>query len=277
MARLRESLARRRVTSWALAAGALVVVFNAARGLAPMLVLGHGHDRAEVELAAFVERETTEEDRILVESTATALWVEGRLTRAILSARFALLPTQVRREFLGYVGVEPFAAPRYARFDGLTLFGERFASLSEPTFGALLARHAVSWVVGCNPRTLEGLARYPALIEAAGAAADCRIFRVRAPQRSRFLEGSGRVSADFDRIDVKDAAGERIVLKYHWLPTLRTDPPLPIEEAREPGMPVGFIAVHPGEIHDFTIRPRGVLEFATARSSAPAATDSGHE
>jgi len=100
---------------------------------------------------------------------------------------------------------------------------------------------------------------------------------VREPQRSRFLEGSGRVSADIDRIEVKDARGDRIVLKYHWLPTLRTDPPLPIEEARQPGMPVGFIAVRPGGAHDFTIRPRGVLEFATARSSAPAATDPGDE
>ena len=277
IARWGRSLARGSATSWALAVGALVVVFNAARGLTPMLVLGHGHDLAEVELAAFVERETTGEDRILVESTATPLWVEGRLTRAILSARFALLPTVVRREFLGYIGVEPFAAPRYARFDGLTLLGERFPSLSEAAFDVLLGRHAISWVVGCNPATLEVLARFSASIEAAGGAADCRIFRVRAPQRSRFLEGSGRVSADIDRIEVKDARGDRIVLKYHWLPTLRTDPPLPIEEARQPGMPVGFIAVRPGGAHDFTIRPRGVLEFATARSSAPAATDPGDE
>jgi hypothetical protein len=68
------------------------------------------------------------------------------------------------------------------------------------------------------------------------------------------------VTADVDRIDVKDAAGDRVVLKYHWVPMLRTDPPLPIEEAHAPGMPVGFIAVRPGTVRDFTIRPRRIFE-----------------
>jgi hypothetical protein len=220
-----------------------------------MLVLGHAQDPAEIALVAFAERETTEEDRILVESTAIPLWVEGRTTRAILSARFALMPTMVRREFLGYIGVEPFAAHRYARFDGQTLLGQRFIGLPEEGFAAILNRHAISWVVGCNAGTLAELRRFATTLEEAVPAADCRIFRVRVPQRSRFLEGSGQVRADFDRIDVTDAAGDRVVLKYHWLPTVRVEPPLPIEEARQPGLPVGFIAVRPRGTRDFTIRP----------------------
>jgi hypothetical protein len=195
-----------------------------------------------------------------VESNAIPLWVEGRQPRAILNARFALLPTMVHREFLGYSGVEPFAAHRYARFDGDTLFGEKLSGLSEQAFGALLDRYAISWVVGCNVGTLEKLKRFVTVIEEAAPAAECRIFRVRTP-RSRFLEGGGRVSADFDRIEVKDATGERIVLKYHWLPTLRTEPALPIEEERQQGMPVGFIAVRPGGVRNFTIRSTGLFEI----------------
>ena len=65
-----------------------------------------------------------------------------------------------------------------------------------------------------------------------------------------------------DRIEVKHAVGDPVVLKYHWMPSLRTDPSLPIEEARQPGAPVGFIAVHPGATADFTIRPGTIVERA---------------
>ena len=267
IARFRRSLAAGRVISWVAVVAAGWVVANAGRGLAPMLVLGHGRDPAEVELATFLERDTSEEDRVLVESRATPLWVEGPLRRAILSARFALMPMTIRREFVGWSGVEPFAAHRYARFDGELFFGQRFGGLSEDAFAAALGRYAISWVVGCDSATLATLKRFSALLEDTASAADCRIFRVRSPQRSRFLEGSGHVTADVDRIEVKDAAGDRVVLKYHWVPMLRTDPPLPIEEAHESGMPVGFIAVRPGAVRDFTIRPRRIFE--SGNSSTP--------
>jgi hypothetical protein len=65
-----------------------------------------------------------------------------------------------------------------------------------------------------------------------------------------------------DRIAVTHAVGDRIVLKYHWVPGLRTDPPLPIEEAPQRGASVGFIAVRPGATADFTIRPGTIVERA---------------
>ena len=52
---------------------------------------------------------------------------------------------------------------------------------------------------------------------------------VREPQRSRVAVGAGDARAELDRIEVRDAEGERIVLSYHWLSTLRTIPPLRIE------------------------------------------------
>ena len=266
IARFGRLLSEWRLIPWVAVVAAAWVVVNAARGLMPMLVLGHGRDPAEVEVAAFLERETTEEDRILVESRAIPLWVEGSSRRAILSARFALLPTIVHREFIGWSGVEPFTAHRYARFDGDILLGQRFGRMSEETFAGVLNRYAISWVVGCNSPTLADLGRFSAVLDGTAEAADCRIFRVRTPQRSRFVEGSGRATADVDRIDVKDAAGERVVLKYHWVPTLRTEPALPIEEVREPGMPVGFIAVRPGGVRNFTIRPRSVFDLASTTS-----------
>jgi hypothetical protein len=260
IARGANRVAQRRLAAWAVAALAVLVIGNAVRGRTPLLVLGYGNDAAESELATFLERSTTVDDRILVESTPTQLPVPGRLGRVIVVRRFALLPLLVERELLGYIGTAPFLAHRYASFEGGTLFGKSLATLSETEFATLLSRYAVSWVVACTADALAGVSRFTAVVEEVEPAADCRIFRVRHPDRSRFLEGSGEVQATLDRIEVKQAAGDRIILKYHWMPGLRTDPPLPIEEARRPGVPVGFIAIRPGTTTDFTIRPRGAVE-----------------
>ncbi|MGH2669127.1 MAG: hypothetical protein ACRDH5_08445, partial [bacterium] len=61
-------------------------------------------------------------------------------------------------------------------------------------------------------------------------------------------------------IEVRRAAGGRLVLKYHWLPTLRTIPKLRIEEAPQPHARVGFIAVHPEGHTEFS-----VVQGATGR------------
>jgi hypothetical protein len=143
--------------------------------------------------------------------------------------------------------------------------------MSGEAFETVLDHYPISWLVDCNSVTLAELDRFSALLDETAAAADCRIFRVRNPQRSRFQEGSDRVTADVDRIDVKDATGDRVVLKYHWVPTLRTEPPLSIEEAREPGMPVGFISVRPGGLPNFTIRSRRVFDLASV--ARPEASD----
>jgi hypothetical protein len=263
VARVLDLSRERRWLAWAGVALVLAVVGNAVHGLSPLLAIGHGNDAAEDELVAFLERATTEEDRILVESTSTPLPVEGRWWGMMGVRRFALLPLRVRREFLGYIGTSPFTAHRYASFEDGWLFGRKLSELSTEAVSATLRRYAISFAVGCSGDALSGLGKFPNLLEETASAADCRIFRVREPERSRFLEGDGRVRADLDRIEVKEARGERLVLKYHWVPNLKTEPPLPIEEVRESGIPVGFIAVRPEGTEQFTIRPRTPLELAS--------------
>jgi len=260
MARLMSLVVERRRAAFAVAALGAILVIDAVRGRVPLLVLGSGDDAAESSLVSFVEHQTDPDDRILVESTHQQLPVEGRLGRVIVVRRFALLPLRVEREFLGYVGTAPFLAHRYAGFEGGKFFGKSLAALSDADFANLLSRYAVSWLVACTDEALAGVRRFASVVDEVESAADCRIFRVRRPDRSRLVEGSGEVRATLDRIEVTHAAGDRVVLKYHWMPSLRTDPPLPIDEARLPGAPVGFIAVRRGDVSNFTIRPRGAVE-----------------
>ncbi len=72
-------------------------------------------------------------------------------------------------------------------------------------------------------------------------------------QADFFERGSGRVSARLNRIEVRGASRGGLVLRYHWLDTLATDPPLPLREHRIEGQPVGFIAVDNGETANFVV------------------------
>ena len=254
-----------RPLAWIVMALLTVPVGIAVRDLWPWLVLGHGDDPTETQLSEFVRRSTSDDDRILVESTVTPAPVAAGATRTILLRRFALLPLEAKREYLGYVATAPFMAHRYASFTGGKLFGRDLGALSAADLDAMLGRYDVTWVVGCAPQTVRRLSELSGVLDANEVLGDCQVFRVRAPVRSRFLEGQGRVHAELDRIDVSGASGERVVLKYHWLPNLRTEPPLPIEEVRLPGAAVGFIGIRPGAVRDFTILLRGPLDLVAAK------------
>lgn len=61
---------------------------------------------------------------------------------------------------------------------------------------------------------------------------------------SYFLKGSGRVTRqELNRIVVEDARGDEVVLRFHWLETLRCRPGCRIEQHDVPGDRVGFIRV----------------------------------
>lgn len=271
MARLGRSLAAARPLAWVAALLGALIVANAVTGLLPILVLGHGDDPAESALLAFLERSTSEEDRILVESTVIHLWQGEARHRLIAARQFALLPLSLPRELLGSIATAPLAAVRYAKFEDGVLFGKHLSDLSSEALEATLGRYAISWIAACSKNGVEGLRAFPRVVEETAPAGECAIFRVRAPERSRLLEGKGSVRASLDRIEVRGATGERLVLKYHWMPGLRTEPPLPIEEAPQPGAATGFIAVRPGDRRDFVILPRTcrLPPFACAWRSHP--------
>jgi hypothetical protein len=71
---------------------------------------------------------------------------------------------------------------------------------------------------------------------------------------SYFQQGTGRVSASMNRIDVRDTRPEQeLVLRYHWLETLSCKPDCHIEKEPLPDDAVGFIRVSVPHPKDFLI------------------------
>lgn len=80
-----------------------------------------------------------------------------------------------------------------------------------------------------------------------------RIYRVRI-STSLFARGSGRVHAQTNRIDVTGTdPREDLVLRYHWLGTLRCQPDCRVERQREAPTRVGFIRIPAPHPADFRI------------------------
>lgn len=61
---------------------------------------------------------------------------------------------------------------------------------------------------------------------------------------SYFMRGSGRIAAQrFNHLEVADARGSDLVLRFHWMETLRCRPGCRVERQRVAGDRVGFIRV----------------------------------
>jgi voltage-gated potassium channel Kch len=83
------------------------------------------------------------------------------------------------------------------------------------------------------------------LFEPVIIAGERRLYRTRR-EPSYLAAGQGQVRQGLNQIAVDGAAGDEVVLKFHWMETLRCSPGCEIERVPVPGDPVGFIRVrHP--------------------------------
>ena len=62
--------------------------------------------------------------------------------------------------------------------------------------------------------------------------------------RTFFLQGSGQVAARaINRLDLANLEGETVVLKYHFVPGMRAEPPTRIDGVRMLDDPQPFIRI----------------------------------
>ena len=137
-------------------------------------------------------------------------------------------------------------------------FGRDLDSYTQAELSEVMQAFNVKWVVtnasfDSDFYTFDDVARLrPDMIQLIDEVAGYRVYHTRWPA-DEFLVGSGDVSAQMNRLTVRDASAGRVVLKYHWLPTLRSDPPLPMRAYAVLDDPVGFIEVDNGAVQDFVI------------------------
>jgi hypothetical protein len=113
-----------------------------------------------------------------------------------------------------------------------------------------LQRYNVKWVVLSN--AVPALEDRKDLFVLEANAGGSRIYRTRVTPSYIEGGGPGTVTARMDHLDVKGSAGGDLVLRYHYLETLRCRPGCTVYRAEVPGDRVGFVGVR-GAPPDFEV------------------------
>lgn len=210
------------------------------------------------DLAGWIRANVPEGSRVLF---------ADRTGHAYGGGHIAYLPILTGREM---IGCDYYAFPP-GTFDP---YCPPVASRSEPGGRhAFLVRHGASHMIAFERDTVEACLAAPDRLEEAatfhadGATETFHVFRV-VGSRGVFLEGKGRVEADFNRLRVllDGDPPERVVLAYNWNDRLEADPPAriaPFETGTSLGpVPGGgpravrFLEIRPGGAREIVVRYR---------------------
>lgn len=200
--------------------------------------------RRQRQVYEWLAKNTRATERILIQDWQTA----------------ALAPTFVQREFIGGPYYPYFIQHGYANVGAETAFEEPLRTFELSDFQKYLATYNVTWIItrsSLYPKDAFTLQDYiqknrPRFIHLAVQYDDFTIYRVQG-ESNAFLKGGGEVKAELDRLQIRNASAGELILKYHWLPTFKTEPPLPLEPFPVLDDPIGFIRIQNGDIRDFVI------------------------
>jgi hypothetical protein len=211
-------------------------------GKAPPVVDGEGKYTRWV-LSTLSQR-TTDSARVLFETSRARIHDGSHMA--------GYLAYTSGREFVG--GPYPFAF--FGGFWDGTVFGKPIAAIGPRVFEEYLNLYNVGWIIAHTPVTKRYLASIPWIVPETEFR-ELRFYRVNR-QASYFIKGSGRVAARaHNLLQLTELGGDEVVLKYHYVPGLKSDPEVELAPQAEMDDPNPFIRiVHP---------PKGLSIFLPRR------------
>jgi hypothetical protein len=186
------------------------------------------------QLEAWISANTTADARIVFETSLGRIHDGGHVA--------GLIALKTGREFVG--AAYPYSLPAISFWDQVA-FGRPIGEVSAAAMKQGFDLYNVGWVIAHSDALKRAMDGLPAAAVAAQFGS-VRIYRIDRPL-SYFHAGSGRIAArSFNRLDVEDASGPALILKYHWLPGLVTSPPTTIEPVQlVPGFPPFIRVLNP--------------------------------
>jgi hypothetical protein len=97
-------------------------------------------------------------------------------------------------------------------------------------------------VVAFHPASLKRFLSMPGLLTLDRRIGPVHLLKVN-QTLSWFIEGQGKVKTSLNRIELTEVKGKVIVLKYHWLAGLKSEPAANIESVKLADDPIPFIKI----------------------------------
>jgi hypothetical protein len=203
----------------------------------PQLERTNGTDTRAPALLEWLRERTDPSGRLLHEET-------DRLSHQYYGSHLAaLMPLRTGRLLAGGPAPHALVAENSLRFIAGTLRERPLAEWSDDDLHELLALYNVRYVLCWSrpaKRRMERLARASRV----GGYDKFALYRLETTP-SYFLEGRGRLEVRGRRIALSELESETgaVAIKFHWLETLRSDPPRRLEPLALAGEPAPFIRV----------------------------------
>jgi hypothetical protein len=140
----------------------------------------------------------------------------------------------------------------FANFCFGRIFGRPIEEFSPQNIKEYLEIYNIHWIIAWSDESKALFSSRPDMYPLLTQIDRFRIYHV--PHISSFFsKGTGKINVAYNRIEVSEASQGELILKYHYIPSLKVDPPLPIEGVKVLDVPVGFIKVKNAELSNFTI------------------------
>lgn len=190
-------------------------------------------------LIGYIKTATTNEARILIENSdfeSNHQYGRGHFPH--------ILPHLTGREYIGNDCAYNPTKDSVVSFLSGSLFQQPIETLGLEDVASRCDLYNIGWVICWTQAAKTFFNRYPGYFVPDGVISQFSLYRVnRWP--SFFIKGSGTARAEMNRIELKNLTpqDEEVIISYHWMKYLKTDPPVTMERTFFLNDPVGFITL----------------------------------
>jgi hypothetical protein len=130
----------------------------------------------------------------------------------------------------------------FAEFHSGRLFKRDIAAFSDEELRNYLSLYNIGAVVAFHPASLKRFQSMPGLLTLDRRIGPVHLLKVN-QTLSWFVQGEGRVKASLNRIEITEIKGNPLILKYHWIAGLHSEPAAKIEPVKLADDPIRFIKI----------------------------------
>ncbi|MEO6163880.1 MAG: hypothetical protein ABIP88_07060 [Candidatus Binatia bacterium] len=183
----------------------------------------------------WVARETPVDARVLFEES-------GDETGFIYDGMYlsSFLPRLTGRQLIGGPINLYNDRHHFAEFHSGKLFKRDIGAIADNELRNYLRLYNIGAVVAFHPASVKKLLSIPGLVTVDRSIGPVHLMKVN-QSLSWFIEGDGKVQSGANRLALRDLKGSEIVLKYHWVAGLNSEPAAKIEPVTLADDPIPFI------------------------------------
>jgi len=154
-----------------------------------------------------------------------------------------MLQILTSREFIGGPFFEVKIIHSFSTFGDGEIFSKHIEDINIKRFMQYMELYNIKWIFTHFENSKNYFRSYPEYFQYIDAYKNMDIFLVNR-ESSYFIEGSGNICASLDRIRITNASRGNIIIKYHYLETLKSRPKVSLKEVKMLDDPIGFISIN---------------------------------